>query len=112
MKFFKTLFFISLLSIFLSGCQLLGIRKKTSAEIAQEKFIELENQYRDLLSFRIELQNLEELQKKYGLLLTESENILLSDSSEIKLSRKERSSLLKLNRQIARRSGILEDLKD
>ncbi|MGL5542091.1 MAG: hypothetical protein ACRDB2_01920 [Fusobacteriaceae bacterium] len=112
MKFFKTLFFISLLSIFLSGCQLLGIRKKTSTEIAQEKFIELENQYKDLLSFRIELQNLEELQKKYGLLLTESENILLSDSSEIKLSRKERLSLLKLNRQIARRSGILEDLKD
>ncbi|MGL5099711.1 MAG: hypothetical protein ACRC6B_06710, partial [Fusobacteriaceae bacterium] len=69
MKFFKNLFLVSLLSIFLSGCQLLGLREKTPVQMAQEKFINLENEYRNLLAFSIVSENLEEIQKKYGQLL-------------------------------------------
>lgn len=111
MKFFKTLFFISLLSVFLSGCQFLGIRKAT-ADSAQEKFIELENQYRNLLAFSIESSNLEKLQKKYRQLSTESENILLSESPEKKLSQREKKILNRLKEQSSKRIRVLEDLKD
>lgn len=72
----------------------------------------LENQYEELLSFQIELEKLELLQEKYQKLSQESHTILLSESPEKKLSKKERTLLTTLINNIYRRIKILEDLKD
>lgn len=112
MKFFKTLFSIFIISIFLTSCGALEIKEKTPVEIAQEKFINLETQYEELLSFYIELENLKALQKEYEYLSLESHHILFSEYSEIKLNKKEKTILLTLNNSISKRMKILKDLKD
>ncbi|MGL6099004.1 MAG: hypothetical protein ACRCZ9_02120 [Fusobacteriaceae bacterium] len=112
MNFLKKLFFISLFAIFLSGCQFLGVRKVVTADLAQEKFLELDFQYREILSSEIENNDLNKLQRKYQNLYTDSDAILFSESPDKKLTKKERTLLLDLKQKISKRSKILDDLKN
>lgn len=111
----KNLFFTFILSIFLVSCGSLGIGDKTPVETAQERFENLENQYEELLSFKIDSHDLEKLQERYEILSLKSQKILTSQSSELaekKLSKKDQATLMALNKTISKRLEILEDLKD